>query len=58
MTTPPPAETSTPERNERSLRLLFAYRLVSRSYFHLPVLFVFFYVHDLRVDVIAALLAL
>lgn len=42
----------------KSLRALFGYRVTSRAYFHLPVVFVYLYVHGQRVDVILALLAL
>jgi predicted MFS family arabinose efflux permease len=33
----------------RDLRLLYAYRIVSRLYFHLPVLFVFFVLQDFSI---------
>jgi hypothetical protein len=41
-----------------ALRVLFAYRLVSRAYFHLPVLFVYLYLEDVGVGAIETLLAL
>lgn len=42
----------------RALRTLLAYRLVSRGYFHLPVLFVFLYLEDVGLGSIEVLLAL
>ncbi|MEV6838830.1 MFS transporter [Streptomyces sp. NPDC051133] len=45
------------ETDRSSLRLLTAYRIISRFYFHLPVLFVLFYKRDLSLPVIETLLA-
>ena len=50
-------EDSSP-RTTTALRCLFAYRLVSRAYFHLPVLFVFIYLDDHGTAVAETLLAL
>ncbi|MEW2621382.1 MFS transporter [Streptomyces sp. NPDC048106] len=41
-----------------ALRALFVYRLISRAYFHLPVLFAFFYLHHLGIALAQTLLAL
>ncbi|MFF4928536.1 MFS transporter [Streptomyces griseofuscus] len=41
-----------------ALRALFVYRLISRAYFHLPVLFAFVYLHHLGIALAQTLLAL
>ncbi|GLX53929.1 MFS transporter [Streptomyces hygroscopicus subsp. hygroscopicus] len=41
-----------------ALRALFVYRLISRAYFHLPVLFAFLYLHHLGIALAQTLLAL
>lgn len=46
------------DRPAGPLRKLFGYRLTSRAYFHLPVFFVYMYLHGQRVDTIEGLLAL
>lgn len=67
MSTPTPATPPGPDHapggagdtsRPRALRALFVYRLISRAYFHLPVLFAFLYLHHLGTALAQTLLAL